>query len=91
MNPYVKTPVVGNYLDIMVGLNLESRLDDEEYEIPPEYNYRPDLLANELYGDPTLYFVFIKRNMDIMEDPVFDFTTGKIIKLPAIDAVRNMK
>lgn len=90
-SPYQKTPITSNYLDIMVPMKLEKRTEDEDFTITPEYNFRPDKLANELYGDAGFYYVFALRNMDKIEDPIFDFKTGLVIKLPSVAAVRNMK
>lgn len=56
--------------------------DDVTYSIAPEYAQRPDLLANDLYGDVNLWWVFMNRNPDVLIDPIFDFTTGKTIRLP---------
>jgi hypothetical protein len=56
--------------------------DDYEYTIQPQYNYRPDLLAYDLYGNPKLWWVFTQRNVDILFDPVYDFRSGVTIKLP---------
>jgi hypothetical protein len=56
--------------------------DDILYVIEPQFNYRPDLLANYLYGTPKLWWVFAQRNMDEIRDPIFDFRSGVEIFLP---------
>ena len=38
--------------------------------------------ANELYDNPKLLWVFSVYNRDIIVDPLFDFTEGKIIRVP---------
>jgi hypothetical protein len=38
--------------------------------------YRPDLLAYDLYGDAGLWWVFIQRNLDVLQDPILDFVPG---------------
>ena len=56
--------------------------DDFQYTIQPQYNYRPDLLAYDIYGNPKLWWVFTQRNVDILSDPIYDFRTGVTISLP---------
>lgn len=56
--------------------------DDILYTIEPQYNHRPDLLAFDLYGTASLWWVFAQRNMDIIKDPVFDIEAGTKIFLP---------
>ena len=55
--------------------------------IRDRYNHRPDLLAYDLYNDPKLWWVFAQRNMDVMEDPIYDLTAGKQIYLPQKEKV----
>ena len=61
--------------------------DDFLYTVEPQYNHRPDLLAYDLYDDPKLWWVFAQRNMDVMEDPIYDLTAGKQIYLPQKEKV----
>jgi hypothetical protein len=56
--------------------------DDIYYTIETQYNYRPDLLAYDLYGSAKLWWVFAQRNIDVIKDPVFDFRVGTKIFLP---------
>ncbi len=81
-SPYYNTPLRSNYLDIWVPRPIPAQLDDYDYKIQPQYNYRPDLLAFDLYGSPRLWWVFMQRNADVIFDPVHDFRSGVIIKLP---------
>ena len=46
------------------------------------YQYRPDMLANDLYGSSDLWWVFAERNPDVLKDPLFDFVAGVQIFLP---------
>lgn len=72
----------GNYLDILSKRVIPAQPDDILYTIQPQYTYRPDLLAADLYGTPKLWWVFTLRNMDVLKDPVFDFVAGNEIYLP---------
>lgn len=82
-SPYHKTPINEDfYLDIMTVRPVPSSDDDILYQIAPQYAYRPDLLAYDLYGDKNLWWVFAQRNMDILKDPLNDFVPGIKIYLP---------
>jgi len=79
---YNQTPQTSEYLDIWVPRVIPADPDDYEYQIQPQYTYRPDLLAYDLYGTSRLWWVFMQRNVDVIFDPVYDFRAGVIIKLP---------
>ena len=83
-SPWHNTPenTSGEYMDLLRVRTVPSSPDDALYEIEPQYNFRPDLLAYDLYGTPKLWWVFAQRNLDILKDPVFDFVAGTKIYLP---------
>ena len=81
-SPWFSTRLNNEYLDILSIRPVAAEADDYLYTIEPQYNYRPNLLAYDLYGTPKLWWVFMQRNMDIMQDSVFDFRTGVQIYLP---------
>lgn len=81
-SPWYITPQNDLYLDIWRPRPIPADPDDYSYEIQPQYNYRPDLLAFDLYQNPKLWWVFAQRNADILFDPIYDFKAGTIIKLP---------
>jgi hypothetical protein len=56
--------------------------DDVLYEIDKVYEHRPDVLAYDLYGDTSLWWVFSQRNPNVLKDPVFDFRAGTVIYIP---------
>ena len=70
------------YLEIWRPRSIPFSKDDFSYTIQPQYNYRPDLLAYDIYGNPRLWWVFMQRNIDIIFDPIYDFRTGVTIQLP---------
>ena len=43
-----------------------------------------------MYGNERYYYVFLLANLDNMEDPIFDFTEGKEIRLPTQNNVRRI-
>lgn len=82
-SPWTKTSIINNaYLDILNIRPIPAEADDVRYKIQPQYTYRPDLLAYDLYGNEGLWWVFAQRNMDVIQDPVYDFIPGVEIILP---------
>lgn len=82
-SPWNNTKITeGNYLDLLEYRNIPKDSTDVVYEIAPDYTFRPDLLAFDLYGTPKLWWVFSVRNPDTLKDPVFDFVAGTRIYLP---------
>lgn len=81
-SPYYKTPLNANYLEVYSKRNIPALPNDLSYDIEPQYAYRPDLLAYDLYGSAKLWWVFSVRNIESLKDPVFDFVPGLRIKLP---------
>jgi hypothetical protein len=78
-SPWYKTPINNNYLDILSIRPVSAEPDDFLYTIEPQYSYRPDLLAFDLYGTSQLWWVFAQRNMNAIQDPILDFVPGKQI------------
>jgi hypothetical protein len=81
-SPWFTTPIVNGYLDILTIRKVASEPDDFRYILEPQYTHRPDLLSYDLYGTPKLWWVFIQRNMDRIQDPIFDFVPGLEIYIP---------
>ena len=81
-SPWYTTKLNSVYLDVLSIRPVSAESDDFLYTIESQYMYRPDLLAYDLYGDSRLWWVFIQRNLDVLEDPIFDFVPGTKIYLP---------
>jgi hypothetical protein len=81
-SPWYNTSIEENYLDILSIRPVAAEEDDFLYKIEAQYTHRPDLLAYDLYGTSKLWWVFIQRNMDVLQDPVYDFVPGKKIYVP---------
>ena len=89
-SPYKNTGTVnGQYLDVMRNRPITASSSDTYWMINATYNHRPDLLANDLYGDSRLWWVFAQRNPNTLKDPLFDFVNGTYIYLPSKDSVVN--
>ena len=81
-SPWFRTETTGFYLDLLTIRPVSKEPDDQPFSITPHYHHRPDLLAYDLYGTAKLWWVFIQRNMDILNDPIYDFNVGTTIYLP---------
>jgi hypothetical protein len=81
-SPWFNTPITQNYLDVLTIRPVAAQADDFLYTIESQYTFRPDLLAYDLYGQATLWWVFIQRNLDVLQDPIFDFVPGVQIYIP---------
>jgi len=88
-SPWYKTKTKQDYLDILTIRPVSAEVDDFLYTIQAQYTYRPDLLAFDLYGDASLWWVFIQRNLDVLRDPIFDFTAGTKIYVPKNSKLRE--
>jgi Base plate wedge protein 53 len=80
-SPWYNTTVTNNYLDILTIRPVSAEVDDILYTIDSKFAYRPDLLAYALYGTTRLWWVFMQRNLDVIQDPILDFVPGKQIYL----------
>ena len=89
-SPYGKTDFYGSYLDIANLPAIPKLADDQYFTINKTYQYRPDLLAFDLYGDANLWWVFAARNPNAIEDPIFDFQTGRVIYLPKSTTLKRV-
>ena len=81
-SPYYNTGYSQFFLDVMINRPIPAESDDQIFKINTTYQYRPDLLAYDLYGDADLWWVFTARNPNVLRDPVFDFLPGVEIYVP---------
>ncbi len=91
-SPYSMTPInnTGKYLDFLNYRIIPKYQSDIYYEIPRVYQYRPDMLAYDLYMDPRLWWVFAARNPNVLgPDPYFDFVAGLKIYVPKLDTLKS--
>jgi hypothetical protein len=89
-SPYFTTQTRNNYLDTLAIRPVSAEPDDFLYSIQSQYMYRPDLLAYDLYGEPGLWWVFIQRNLDILQDPILDFVPGTKIYIPKSSGLKSV-
>ena len=85
-SPYYDTNIVENkFLDFLEYREIPLYRNDVYYEVPLVYQYRPDLLAYDLYGDAALRCVFAARNPNLLgPDPYFNLVGGVGIYIPTL-------
>jgi hypothetical protein len=88
-SPYYQTGYSQFFLDTMVNRPIPKEDDDLTFTINQTYQYRPDMLAYDLYQTSTLWWVFYQRNPNTLQAPPLDFTVGKIIYLPKISTLKT--
>jgi hypothetical protein len=89
-SPYGLTRMQGDYLDILEYRPIPYNTDDVLFTITSTYQYRPDLLAFDLYDNANLWWVFVVRNPNVIEDPLWDFRTGIKIYIPKQDTLNTV-
>lgn len=90
-SPYYNTDIVNNkFLDFMVNRPIPALQSDVYWTVTAVYEYRPDLLAYDLYNDSRLWWVFSQRNPNTLKDPYFDFVTGVSIYVPKLDTLKQV-
>lgn len=88
-SPYFQTGYNQFYLDIMVNRPIPKESDDKLWTINVTYQYRPDLLAYDLYGDAGLWWVFYQRNPNTLTAPPLDFKADTRIYIPKITTLQS--
>jgi hypothetical protein len=89
-SPYFETGYSQFFLDTMVNRPIPKEDDDITFTINLTYQYRPDLLAFDLYGTATLWWVFYQRNPNTLQAPPLDFAVGTTIFLPKVSTLRSV-
>jgi hypothetical protein len=89
-SPYYTTSLVNGYLDVMTFRDIPGQTDDTLFEIVSTYEFRPDLLAHDLYQETKLWWVFAMRNKEILKDPIYDMTAGTKIYLPKLSVIKRV-
>jgi len=89
-SPYFNTGSSQFFLDVMVNRPIPKSTDDLLFKINLTFQYRPDLLAFDLYGDAGLWWVFYQRNPNTLTAPPMDFAAGTSIYLPKMDTLKTV-
>ena len=88
-SPYFETGYSEFFLDVMVNRPIPKEEDDIMFTINLTYQYRPDLLAFDLYGTGALWWVFYQRNPNTLTAPPLDFAVGTRIFLPKVATLKS--
>ena len=88
LSPYFTTLYTQFYLDMMNNRPIPRLPNDQLFQLNLTYQYRPDLLAYDLYGHAELWWVFYQRNPNTLTAPPWDFTAGTEIFLPQISTLQ---
>ena len=88
---YLNTPIRDFYLDVLNLRRIPPSDNDTLYTVTPRTEKRPDLLADELYGTPRLWWVFAVRNPDELVDPIEDLVAGLQIFIPTLDDIKDIR
>ncbi|NDB65033.1 MAG: hypothetical protein EB168_05105 [Euryarchaeota archaeon] len=88
-SPYFTTPKVNGYLEVRTDRSIPKLASDRRFEITTKYQLRPDMLAQDLYDDAQLWWVFAQRNPNTLQDPIYDFVVGKKIYIPTLDTLKK--
>jgi hypothetical protein len=89
-SPYYTTGYSQFFLDTMTNRPIPILPDDLSFVINLTYQYRPDLLAFDLYSNPGLWWVFYQRNPNTLTKPPLDFAVGVEIFLPRIATLQTV-
>lgn len=89
-SPYRQTDTYGNFLDVAKIIDIPANAGDVSFKVNKTYQYRPDLLAFDLYGSTELWWVFAVRNPNVIKDPIFDLRPGVEIFLPKKETLTNI-
>lgn len=89
-SPYYDTRQTSWYLLPIELRIITPDLSDTVFSITGKYVNRPDLLSNDLYTSPAYWWVFMVRNMDVIRDPIWDFTIDTLIFLPTKSRLQSL-
>jgi hypothetical protein len=73
----------------MVNRPIPREDDDLSFTINTTYQYRPDLLAHDLYQNASLWWVFYQRNPNTLTAPPLDFAVDVQIYLPKMTTLKS--
>lgn len=89
-SPYFTTEYSQFFLDVMQNRPIPKENDDVLFKINLTYQYRPDLLAFDLYDNANLWWVFYQRNPNTLQKPPLDFSINTLIYVPKLSTLRGV-
>lgn len=82
-SPYGRTPQSSWHIGRYAHRRITAHSEDKIIVLKMKHEYRPDLLAMELYGSEAYWWVFMSRNLKVIRDPIWDFKSGTSIIVPS--------
>lgn len=89
-SPYYGTPQTQWYLLPRVHREIAPHGTDQRIIISAKDHLKPYMLSYDLYGTPAYWWVFSSRNIDLIRDPIYDFTSGLEILVPTRDRLNQI-
>ena len=89
-SPYYLTQYSQFFLDVMTNRPIPKLNDDILWLVNSTYQYRPDLLAHDLYDNANLWWVFYQRNPNTLTAPPLDFKAGIQLYLPKLSTLQSV-
>jgi hypothetical protein len=74
-----------DFLVLRKSLKLEEDSTDTFIIVTQQFEKRPDLVSDEAYGTPDLWWTIYEFNN--IRDPFFELKAGQILRIPALDRV----
>lgn len=88
---YYDTPIENRkFLGFLVDRNIGFSDDDDYVKVEKRHEFRPFVLAYDLYGRDEYAWVFARMNMDILVDPIRDLKEGIILRVPTAERINNL-
>ena len=87
---YYATPQTNRTLGIWVPRSIPALDTDAALKINQIHQFRPDLLAYDLYGSTSLWWVFATRNKDLLKDPIYDMVADLEIMITEPGALKSI-
>jgi len=89
-SPYASTPQTSWCIGILSFRPIPPDSADQPFVLQMTHEYRPDRLSYELYNTPAYWWVFCERNPFLRRDPIWRFTNGLRIIVPASDYLQRL-
>jgi hypothetical protein len=88
-SPFRVTPIIGSFMGYYVHRQINPQENDIQVMVDnPIYVERPDRLANDIYGNPDLWWVFGVRNG--WQDLVYDLKLGIPMAIPQLTYIKSL-
>jgi hypothetical protein len=89
-SPYSITPQLNWRMGLYKDRPIPAARDDIRIpKLDAKYHNRPDQLSNDLYGTPNYYWVFMRRNLNTIRDPIFDLRAGMSLIAPSLTNIQG--